>query len=102
MRNRPQAATATGRFLHPGVSCSGPTVGAGRGRRRGGGRPLRARADRPRPPSREDDRRCPGQLVHAGDTLAVAGNHDELFPLLNTIGEVDDPELIAFPLENCL
>jgi putative transport protein len=43
----------------------------------------------------------PDTLIHAGDTLAVAGNHDELFPLLNAIGEeVDDPELIAFPLES--
>ena len=43
----------------------------------------------------------PDTLIHAGDTLALAGNHDELFPLLSTIGEeVDDPELIAFPLES--
>jgi putative transport protein len=42
----------------------------------------------------------PGTLIHPGDTLAVAGNHDELFPLLKAIGEeVDDPELLAFPLE---
>ncbi|HYT94605.1 MAG TPA: aspartate-alanine antiporter [Gemmataceae bacterium] len=39
-------------------------------------------------------------VIHPGDTLAVAGYHDELFPLLNAIGEeVDDPELLAFPLE---
>ena len=43
----------------------------------------------------------PDTLIHPGDTLAVAGDHDELFPLLNAIGEeVDDPELIAFPLES--
>ena len=42
----------------------------------------------------------PDTLIHPGDTLAVAGNHDELFPLLKAIGEeVDDPELLAFPLE---
>jgi putative transport protein len=42
----------------------------------------------------------PDTLVHSRDTLAVAGNHDELFPLLRAIGEeVDDPELLAFPLE---
>jgi putative transport protein len=42
----------------------------------------------------------PDTRIHPGDTLAVAGNHDELFPLLKAIGEeVDDPELLAFPLE---
>ena len=42
----------------------------------------------------------PDTVIHPGDTLAVAGNHDELFPLLKAIGEeVDDPELLAFPLE---
>jgi putative transport protein len=42
----------------------------------------------------------PDTLIHPGDTLAVAGRHDELFPLLKAIGEeVDDPELLAFPLE---
>jgi putative transport protein len=42
----------------------------------------------------------PDTLIESGDTLAVAGNHDEIFPLLKTIGEeVDDPELLAFPLE---
>jgi putative transport protein len=42
----------------------------------------------------------PNTLIHPGDTLAVAADHDELFPLLKTIGEeVDDPELLAFPLE---
>jgi putative transport protein len=42
----------------------------------------------------------PDTLIHPGDTLAVAGYHDELFPLLGAIGEeVDDPELLAFPLE---
>jgi putative transport protein len=42
----------------------------------------------------------PDTLIHPGDTLAVAGNHDELFPLLKVIGEeVDDPDLLAFPLE---
>jgi putative transport protein len=39
-------------------------------------------------------------VIYAGDTLAVAANHDELFPLLKALGEeVDDPELLAFPLE---
>src|SRR6516162_43295 len=42
----------------------------------------------------------PHTHIHPGDTLAVAGHHDELFPLLKAIGEeVDDPELLAFPLE---
>ena len=42
----------------------------------------------------------PGTLIHPRDTLAVAGDHEELFPLLRAIGEeVDDPELLAFPLE---
>jgi putative transport protein len=42
----------------------------------------------------------PGMLIHPGDTLGVAGDHDELFPLLKTIGEeANDPELLAFPLE---
>jgi putative transport protein len=42
----------------------------------------------------------PDTPLRPGDTLAVAGNHDELFPLLRAIGEeVDDPELLAFPLE---
>jgi putative transport protein len=42
----------------------------------------------------------PQTFIHPGDTLAVAGHHDELFPLLKAIGEeVDDPELLAFPLE---
>jgi putative transport protein len=42
----------------------------------------------------------PDTLIHPGDTLAVAGYRDELFPLLGAIGEeVDDPELLAFPLE---
>jgi putative transport protein len=42
----------------------------------------------------------PDTLIHPGDTLAVAGKHDELFPLLKAIGEeVDDPELLAFPLD---
>jgi putative transport protein len=42
----------------------------------------------------------PETLIHSGDTLAVAGYHDELFPLFQLIGEeVDDPELLAFPLE---
>jgi putative transport protein len=42
----------------------------------------------------------PDTVIHPGDTVAVAGNHDELFPLLKAIGEeVDDPELLAFPLE---
>jgi putative transport protein len=43
----------------------------------------------------------PDTLIHPGDTLAVAGHHDELFPLLKAIGEeVDDAELLAFPLEH--
>jgi putative transport protein len=43
----------------------------------------------------------PNTLIHPGDTLAVAGHHDELFPLLKAIGEeVDDPDLLAFPLEH--
>jgi putative transport protein len=38
--------------------------------------------------------------IQSGDTLALAGEHEELFPLLKTIGEeVDDAELLAFPLE---
>jgi putative transport protein len=38
--------------------------------------------------------------IYPGDLLAVAGDHEELFPLLKGIGEeVDDPELLAFPLE---
>jgi putative transport protein len=42
----------------------------------------------------------PDTYIHSGDTLALAGDHDELFPLLKAIGEeVDDPELLAFPLE---
>jgi putative transport protein len=42
----------------------------------------------------------PDTLIHPGDALAVAGNRDELFPLLKAIGEeVDDAELLAFPLE---
>ena len=42
----------------------------------------------------------PDTLIHPGDTLAVAGDHDELFPLFKAIGEeVDDLELLAFPLE---
>jgi putative transport protein len=42
----------------------------------------------------------PDTPIHAGDTLALAGNHEELFPLLQAIGEeMDDPELLAFPLE---
>jgi putative transport protein len=42
----------------------------------------------------------PDTLIRPGDTLAVAGDRDELFPLLKAIGEeVDDPELLAFPLE---
>jgi putative transport protein len=42
----------------------------------------------------------PDTLIRPGDTLAVAGHHGELFPLLKAIGaEVDDPELLAFPLE---
>jgi putative transport protein len=41
----------------------------------------------------------PETRIYPGDTLAVAGDHDELFPLLKAIGEVDDPELLAFPLE---
>jgi putative transport protein len=42
----------------------------------------------------------PDTLIHSRDTLALAGNHDELFPLFKAIGEeVDDPELLAFPLE---
>jgi putative transport protein len=43
----------------------------------------------------------PDTLIRPGDILAVAGYHDELFPLLKAIGEeVDDPELLAFPLEH--
>ena len=43
----------------------------------------------------------PDTLIHPGDTLAVAGHQDELFPLLKAIGEeVDEPELLAFPLEH--
>jgi putative transport protein len=43
----------------------------------------------------------PDTLIHPGDILAVAGYHEELFPLLKVIGdEVDDPELLAFPLEH--
>jgi putative transport protein len=39
-------------------------------------------------------------LIHPGDTLAVACHHEELFPLIHAIGEeVDDPDLLAFPLE---
>jgi putative transport protein len=39
-------------------------------------------------------------VMYVGDTLALAANHDELFPLLKALGEeVDDPELLAFPLE---
>ena len=39
-------------------------------------------------------------LIQPGDTLAVAGDHGELFPLLRAGGEeADDPELLAFPLE---
>ena len=42
----------------------------------------------------------PDTVIHSGDTLAVAGDHNELFPVLKAIGEeVDDPELLAFPLE---
>src|SRR5262249_40903153 len=42
----------------------------------------------------------PDTRIHPGDTLALAGDHGELFPLLKGIGEeVDDPELLAFPLE---
>jgi putative transport protein len=42
----------------------------------------------------------PDTLIHAGDILALAGDHNELFPLLKACGEeVDDPELLAFPLE---
>jgi putative transport protein len=42
----------------------------------------------------------PDTLIHPGDTLAVAGHHEELIPLINAVGEeVDDPELLAFPLE---
>jgi putative transport protein len=42
----------------------------------------------------------PDTLIPVNATLAVAGNHDELFPLLKAIGEeVDDPELLAYPLE---
>jgi putative transport protein len=43
----------------------------------------------------------PDTPIHPGDTLALAGDHDELFPLLKAIGEeVDDPALLAFPLES--
>jgi putative transport protein len=42
----------------------------------------------------------PDTPIQPGDTLALAGEHNELFPLLKAIGEeVDDPELLAFPLE---
>jgi putative transport protein len=42
----------------------------------------------------------PDTPIRTGDTLALAGDHEELFPLLKSIGEeVDDPELLAFPLE---
>src|SRR5262249_50454658 len=42
----------------------------------------------------------PDTRIHPGDTLALAGDHQELFPLLKAIGEeVADPELLAFPLE---
>jgi putative transport protein len=42
----------------------------------------------------------PDTIIQPGDTLAVAGSHDELFLLLRAVGEeVDDPELLAFPLE---
>src|SRR5262249_48631303 len=42
----------------------------------------------------------PDTPIHPGDTLALAGDHNELFPLLTAIGEEeDDPELLAFPLE---
>ncbi|HEY7427249.1 MAG TPA: aspartate-alanine antiporter [Gemmataceae bacterium] len=42
----------------------------------------------------------PDTLIPVGATLAIAGNHDELFPLFKAIGEeVDDPELLAFPME---
>jgi putative transport protein len=42
----------------------------------------------------------PDTRIHPGDTLALAGGHEELFPLLKAIGEeMDDPELLAFPLE---
>jgi putative transport protein len=42
----------------------------------------------------------PDTPIDPGDTLALAGDHGELFPLLKASGEeVDDPELLAFPLE---
>jgi putative transport protein len=42
----------------------------------------------------------PDTLIDPGDTLAIAGRHDDLFPLIKAIGEeVDDTELLAFPLE---
>src|SRR4051794_5437968 len=43
----------------------------------------------------------PDTRLQPGDTLALAGDHGELFPLLKALGEeVDDPELLAFPLES--
>jgi putative transport protein len=42
----------------------------------------------------------PDTHIYPGDTVALAGDHEELFPLLKAIGEeADDPELLAFPLE---
>jgi putative transport protein len=42
----------------------------------------------------------PDRIIRPGDTLAVAGHHEELFLLIKVMGEeVDDPELLAFPLE---
>jgi putative transport protein len=42
----------------------------------------------------------PDTHIQPGDTVALAGDHEQLFPLFKAIGEeVDDPELMAFPLE---
>jgi putative transport protein len=42
----------------------------------------------------------PETRIYPGDTLALAVDHGELFPQLKAIGEeMDDPELLAFPLE---
>src|SRR5262249_49001554 len=95
----PGGTLASGPFLTPAFRVQGPpwawaTVGETEAAR--AGRLLIERV-RHRGGLHEAD---PDTLIHAGDTLAVAGDHVELFPLLKAIGEeVDDPELLAFPLE---
>ncbi len=100
VEEQPRGTTATGEFLIRAFRALGPpwagaTVGEIEAAHSG-----RVLIERIRREGKMIEA-VPDTLIHVGDTLALAGNHDELFPLLDAIGkEVDDPELIAFPLES--